>query len=121
MNGSYKLSFFSDITRNDSIKKAGQISKKCLTNNETYISTLDPWKTFYYFGRPMLPGVEGELWTPKKAIEMYNQGDFRNEVYLIHYTVGELDNNLEIELRKKASKEYRVKNHRVFVFKDCNY
>ncbi|MCL5072243.1 MAG: hypothetical protein M1308_15335, partial [Actinobacteria bacterium] len=108
------------IPASDKLKLVGNIAKSCLVNNESYISTVNPWRTFYYFGRPVLPGIEGNLWTAKEAIELYARGELRNEVFLIHFKEEEIPEELDKNLEKIAKRKYVFEKDRLLIFKECD-
>lgn len=123
IKGDYTKASAPIIPSSDNLKKVGQIAKLCLKDNESYISTSSPWRTFYYFGRPVLPIVEGStaLYTPSEAAKRYLDGDLRNEVFLIHYQKGEFSPLLSESLRKIAKKEYVIDKDIILLFKPCSY
>lgn len=121
LRGDYSKSPLAILPSDDQLKEVGKIAKTCLTENETYLSTVDPWRTFYYFGRPVLPAIEGDkaLWSPAQAARRYLQGDLRNEIFLIHFREGDFDQELVDGLKTIAKKEFIFKKDRLLLFKSC--
>ncbi len=114
---------FFDTNPKDRVKYFGDIIKRCtLQDNETYLSTSDPWRTNYYFGRPSL--YESENFTGvKKKLKLFlsKKDNYINlTVKFIHFQNGLLDDNLQSELEKKALKILFFGNEKLLLFRDCN-
>lgn len=120
LEGKHNPMLFSGLPKKDNIIASGTIAKKCLQRDESYISTDDPWRTFYYFGRPMLPSVEGGLWKATEATEAYLKGDLRNEVKLIHFRKGQFDQTLIDQLDRIKKQSFTFGDDFVYLFKTCS-
>lgn len=118
IKGDYSKATAPVIPATDKLKIIGEIAKKCLVNNESYISTAIPWRTFYYFGRPVLPEVEGGFWTPLQAVEQYTNGKLQNEVTLIHFSTGQLPISTIEKIR--VYKEYTFGDDHLLILKQCD-
>ena len=105
--------------RRDNIREVGKIAKACLKGDETYISTEDAWRTNYYFGRGMLPPLEGESITDEQAVELFLQKKLPYSITLVHMNRPLIDNNSLKELHRQAKREVTIGSDVVFVFKDC--
>lgn len=105
--------------RKDNIKQVGKIAKECLTGDETYISTEDAWRTTYYFGRGMLPALEGETITDEQAVQLFFQKKLPYEISLVHINRPLIDETSLKELHQKAQRVVTIGEDTVFIFKDC--
>lgn len=95
-----------------------KIAKKCIiSDNETYISSNDPWKTAYYFGRPSTIEKDG-TGARVATISDYLDGKL-NQVVLIHVGDNLITNEQHAKLTEKAFSKIHLDRESVYIFKNC--
>ena len=95
-----------------------KIAKKCVvSDNETYISSDDPWKTAYYFGRPSTVERDGT------GARIATIGDFLagrlDEVVLIHVGDNLITREEHEKLSLRAHSKFLFDRETVYIFKNC--
>lgn len=95
-----------------------KIAKKCVVvDNETYISTDDPWKTGYYFGRHST--VEKDSTEARvETIRKFLLGNLSN-VVLIHTSDDLIDKDMTKVLKEKSTEAINFSGETVYLYKDC--
>lgn len=104
----------------DDLNKIGLYAKNCLTGNDSYISTISYWRTEYYFGRQPLPRIN-QGFSIHDVINNFIAGDLRNDIYLIHFREGDLNDEIVNQLRKISTKEVVINKDHAFLFKECTF
>lgn len=95
-----------------------KIAKKCVVSgSETYISSDDPWKTAYYFGRPSTVEKDGTEARVETIREFIN-GKLE-EVVLIHVRNDLISKEEHDELASKANLKFEFDRETVYIFKNC--
>lgn len=111
---------FNTYLTNDNLDKIGLFSKNCLTGNESYVSTVDYWRTEYYFGRQPLPRLNSGF-SIQETVAKFIEGQYRNDIYLIHFREGNFDEDTIRKLREIAKREIVIDKDHAFLFKNCAY
>ncbi len=120
----YALNNYNPLTKKghytkDNIKKLAQTAKNCLTDNKTYISTGDAWRTRYYFGKNMLPALEAEEITDERATSDFLENKLPYEIAFIHIDRDTISNSLEKKVSEKAVKEIITTKDKLYLFDEC--
>lgn len=115
--GYHNPQFIDSYAPNNS-RAISTIAKRCVIfDNETYISSNDPWKTTYYFGRPSTIEKDGT------GARVATIDDFLNgkleEVVMIHVGNALISNEEHNKLAKKAHARYEFDRETVYIFKNC--
>lgn len=115
--GQHNPQLFDDKSPNNA-KAISTIAKKCVTlDDETYISTDDPWKTGYYFGRHSTvekDGVEARI----ETIEEFLNGKLTN-IVLVHIRKDLVDQSIQSSLKAKAVTFQDFNDEVVYLYKEC--
>ncbi len=120
----YMLNNYNPVTKNglynkDNIRNIAQTAKNCLTDNKTYISTDDAWRTRYYFGRSMLPALEAEEITDEEAVNDMLKGKLAYEIAFVHIERNTIPKSLENEISKKAIRNIALDKDKLYLFESC--
>lgn len=110
--------FISMGRKEDQIRKIGEFINKCgISDDETYVSTVDFGRGEYYFGRQSTIYQDGQENRIKLMVN-FEKGGYENVKY-IHFVKGELSKILEKKLREKSQKSVQFNNDVLLIYKRC--